>query len=630
MELGESAQFQSLLQDRDLVAEIQDKAARGLLKDATRLGMSGEELAGRMEDASRAPMATTESMAPGPAPQPDFGGATTEAIVLLTGRPSLLIQNGTFEMPDSAIWQADLAVAKSAIEAVIARTGRVEVFNHFDFDWVGTGWLVAEDVIVTNRHVAEEFAEAQGQGFSFRTNLIGATMSAAIDFREEFNSLAELTVNVEEILFIADEHAPDIAFLKISSDAPLPEPLQLDTRAPDVRTSIGTVGYPAFDPRNGVGAMSDIFGDVFDKKRFGPGKISHINDSTHWFVHDAATLGGSSGSPVFALDTGRVVGLHFSGRFLEGNFAVKASHVADALAGLSTTVTVPRFGEEEAIADGRHPPAHFEGREGYKEGFLGIDVQLPGFGEWEVTDPGSPRKTLDYQHFSVAMSAERKLALLTAVNIDGDKARRSFGNGGWFIDERIPEQAQLGNEIYFSNDLDRGHMVRRLDPVWGTKEQADRANDDTYHYVNAAPQHRDLNQRVWLRIEDYLLDTAKARDLKMSVFTGPVFGENDRLYRDLVRLPKEFYKVAVLVHEDTGDLISAGYILSQGDMIRDITESAFVFGEHQTFQVEIDRISRATGLDFSGIAAHDVMKARYTETRIARARRIDGPEDILI
>ena len=263
------------------------------------------------------------------------------------------------------------------------------------------------------------------------------------------------------------------------------------------------------------------------------------------------------------------------------------------------------------------------------EDFLERDVPFPGFGDWEITDSGSPHKTLDYQHFLAAMSAERKLALLTTVNIDGGKASRSFGDDDWFIDGRIPEEAQLGNEISFNNDLDLRNMVGRLGPVWGTKKEADRANDDTYHYVNAAPQHRDLNQRVWLRLEEYLLDNTKAPDLKMSVFTGPVFRENDRLYRDLVRLPKEFYKVAILIHEDSGDTISVGYILSQSEMIRDVTESAFVFGEHQTFQVEIDRISQATGPGFSGIAAHDVTKVADTETRRARARRIDEPEDFI-
>ncbi len=141
---------------------------------------------------------------------------------------------------------------------------------------------------------------------------------------------------MEEILFIADDHAPDFAFLKITSDTPPPEPLLLESEARDVHPSISTVGYPALDPRNGVDAMADIFGDAFGKKRFGPGRISHISGSVHWFVHDAATLGGSSGSPVFELNTGRVVSLHFSGRFLEGNFTVKSFFMADAHAGLAT------------------------------------------------------------------------------------------------------------------------------------------------------------------------------------------------------------------------------------------------------------------------------------------------------
>ena len=99
------------------------------------------------------------------------------------------------------------------------------------------------------------------------------------------------------------------------------------------------------------------------------------------------------------------------------------------------------------------------------EDFLGPNVPLPGFGDWEITDPGSPHKALDYQHFLAAMSAERKLALLTTVNINGGKARRSFDDDDWFIEGGIPEEAQLGNEVSFNNDLDLGNMVGRLGPV---------------------------------------------------------------------------------------------------------------------------------------------------------------------
>jgi len=38
--------------------------------------------------------------------------------------------------------------------------------------------------------------------------------------------------------------------------------------------------------------------------------------------HDCSTLGGNSGSPVFQLETGRVIGIHRSGFFMYRNEAV--------------------------------------------------------------------------------------------------------------------------------------------------------------------------------------------------------------------------------------------------------------------------------------------------------------------
>jgi len=231
------------------------------------------------------------------------------------------------------------------------------------------------------------------------------------------------------------------------------------------------------------------------------------------------------------------------------------------------------------------------------------------------------------------MSKSRKLPILTAVNIDGRQARRVFrSDDKWFIDQRILEEDQLGNELYRGNDLDRGHMVRRLDPVWGAQEEAEEANEDTFHYANSAPQHMDLNRRVWNDLEDYLLDAATAKDLRMSVFTGPVLREDDRQYRDLVRLPREFWKVAVIVDVRDDELLAAGYVLSQGDMIRDITETPFVFGEFRTFQVLISSIAEATQLDFGALVARDALHRARGEREVAppRAIRINGARDLVL
>src|SRR3954471_24283016 len=63
--------------------------------------------------------------------------AGLEAIILLTGRPALLIQDGTFMEPPP-LW-ADLKTARDQIDSVIARVGRIEVSGNPNFDWLGTG-----------------------------------------------------------------------------------------------------------------------------------------------------------------------------------------------------------------------------------------------------------------------------------------------------------------------------------------------------------------------------------------------------------------------------------------------------------------------------------------------------------
>jgi endonuclease G len=244
---------------------------------------------------------------------------------------------------------------------------------------------------------------------------------------------------------------------------------------------------------------------------------------------------------------------------------------------------------------------------------------------------GAARFVLPYTHFSVVMNGERRMPFYSAVNIDGTQLRRIPRGDTWFLDPRIPAEAQIGNEVYKNNDLDRGHMTRRLDPVWGTPGVAAQADADTFCYTNACPQHKDLNQKEWQQLEDYVLNNAGAHDLRVTVFTGPVFGEDDRPYRG-VRLPSEFWKVVVIVREDTGELSATGYVLSQRDMISGLE---FVFGEFKTYQVPLRRIEELTGLDLGRLPELDPLlrprpEAGGLEAAVASARLIGGPADLVL
>ncbi len=246
--------------------------------------------------------------------------AGLEAIVLLTGRPAILIQDGAFIEPPK-IW-SQLKEVRQAIEAVIGRVGRIEVSGHPEFEWLGTGFLAGPTTVITNRHVAMEFARTKPKGgWTFRK-----PMAAAVDFKAEFGSNEALEFKVTDILGIHDEH--DMAVLKVSKTsgrASLSEPVSVAVASPKALKGrkVYVVGYPAWDGRrNDPAPMRDIFAEIYNVKRLQPGEISGATLSTFAIQHDCSTLGGNSGSPVVDLETHRVLGLHFGGRFMVNNNAV--------------------------------------------------------------------------------------------------------------------------------------------------------------------------------------------------------------------------------------------------------------------------------------------------------------------
>lgn len=259
-----------------------------------------------------------------------------ETIVRPFLRPVLKIRDNTLVMEffgaDVDVWRDRLGNAKDRLDAVIPAVGRVEVTNHPGYIWVGTAWLIADDVIVTNRHVAREFARRDNHGFVFRTGLDGP-MTCKIDFLEEFERTRALEFTVSEVLWIAPSTEADIAFLRAernSNGTPLPRPVPLSARAPGEDDFIATIGYPARDDEFPDQELARrVFGDVYDKKRLAPGQV--LESPADEVLHDCSTLGGNSGSLVVDLNSGEAVALHYAGLFPKANFAVPAAVVKDRL-----------------------------------------------------------------------------------------------------------------------------------------------------------------------------------------------------------------------------------------------------------------------------------------------------------
>jgi endonuclease G len=616
-----------------------------------------------------------ELAALGEAEGPGFEGVAdefgAESIVLRQGRPVLAIKRDQAELvleeADSATWRSRLAAASAHITRAARSVGRIEVEGH-SLAWLGTGWLVAPDTIVTNRHVAGEFGRDTGTTFVFRKGLIGDVMVASIDLLEEIDREDSLAFQLTEILHIEDPDGPDLAFLRvaqIAGDSP-PVPIRLsETSQPDELVAV--IGYPARDSRiPEVDLMDKIFGNVYDKKRLAPGQLVEPRDGT--LLHDCSTLGGNSGSVLLSLETGEAVGLHFAGRFLQSNLAVPSRVVARRLDDLrsgrpmrpppapesgqvSVATTAPATttatsstlsflvplsvtvqigsayvagaapgGTVASLPAGVRPDEtgdtfvetvaeDYRDREGYDATFLGdgIDVPLPTV----TADPddvltfefdGQQQQVLKYEHFSVLMGTRRKLLRWSAVNIDGKQEITDLGRPGWRNDPRIPADAQIKDACYGNSPkFARGHMTRREYPNWGTQETAERANADTMHVTNVAPQMQTFNGGVWLQLEEYALQNARKSDVKICVFTGPFFAEDDPV-KFGVKIPVEFWKVIAFVHDETHQLCATGYTMSQLSHLKD---EEFVFGQHESSQRTISSIEARTGLSFGPLAAID-------------------------
>lgn len=271
------------------------------------------------------------------------------------------------------------------------------------------------------------------------------------------------------------------------------------------------------------------------------------------------------------------------------------------------------------------PLAYFSERRGFDETFLGEPVPMPTvsaqalrFGELAPVD-GDPESVLRYQHFSVQFNASRRLAFCAAVNIDG---RRWLGlerdADEWYFDPRIDIGLQIGDELY-SNEpadipgmnqgwFDRGHLVRRQDPLWGSLADVESANEDTFHWTNCSPQYWGFNRgmggrrgrRLWNGLEDFVLANTKLERVRACVFNGPIFNEDDEEHRG-IQIPRLYFKVIVVRDQDRG-LLSSGYVVSQERYTTDIPFERMPVGpndDEENFQVSIARIEELTGLGFA-------------------------------
>jgi hypothetical protein len=290
-----------------------------------------------------------------------------EAVILTNGeRPSLFVRDGFVDLKATDIgdWDQDLGHFRTVIRGVIASVGRIDVPVRPWF--AGTCFVIADGLVVTNRHVLEEIAKEEPEGV-WTLNWPHAT---TVDFVAEEDEARTTKFKVTGVAFAGPDPIKrnvdfahlDMAVLLVdpASDPTntFPEPVTFEKEVaqPKAHRDIYVVGFPGkpktwlFDGTPPVGheatqVISTIFNNKFGVKRLAPGIVKTgageiASDAKKWIcAHDSSTLGGNSGSCVADLsgDGFRIMALHFAGANREQNWAHVASRLHDRLSAFSAT-----------------------------------------------------------------------------------------------------------------------------------------------------------------------------------------------------------------------------------------------------------------------------------------------------
>jgi endonuclease G len=324
--------------------------------------------------------------------------------------------------------------------------------------------------------------------------------------------------------------------------------------------------------------------------------------------------------------------------------------------------SAPRRRERRASAENG-----LDSRGGYEPGFIPrVLVPLPKtsgvpyrLARNQLAMNGDPPHELRYEHFSIVMNADRKVAAFTACNIDGrrvvavsredktvteDPSLSQLGveslegaeaSDDFTRDPRILDSDQMGIEYYEEQEVpgfpkpqfpgrdapeadrkryhramaqrtarmfQKGHIIMRGDPAWGTHDAALAAEEDTFFYTNAAPQLGYFNQGSpvkrpgakgklrWRAVETYVLRNAVTMRQRVSVFAGPIFDdEYDVEYRFGIKVPMRFWKIVVWMGEKK--LQSIALLADQKPVLNELTRGVPEAAERFDDDDELARVS---------------------------------------
>lgn len=261
--------------------------------------------------------------------------ANLEAVIRVSNRPAWFVLDDFPRIDGEALndtnrefWITLITPARKKMRSVCSAVGCIFKEQDSTRTPIGTGWLIAEQTLITNAHVAGHLAllkpgvlagDPRG-GWRLRPDVKGV-----VDFIFEHGKPQGTHVEITQVLYIETAPAPDIAVFRVQAGGAAVWPpiieLDLDRERPAGwrDTFVFAVGHPAADLQADVNVQT-VFGPLDATKRVSPGQVMDIL-GCDVLAHDCSTTHGSSGSPLVDLASYKAVGLHYFGQPGERNEA---------------------------------------------------------------------------------------------------------------------------------------------------------------------------------------------------------------------------------------------------------------------------------------------------------------------
>jgi len=169
----------------------------------------------------------------------------------------------------------------------------------------------------------------------------------------------------------------------------------------------------------------------------------------------------------------------------------------------------------------------------------------------------------------------------------------------------------VGHDAMRSTGYQRGHLAPNYAMYRVHGAEAQRAS---FLMTNISPQLPNLNQKIWQRLEEVIMDHLMPAKNGLCVITGPVFAAMPRILPSGVAVPEAFYKILVTRN---GPAQTLAFLVPQQVAGNESLDD---------FLVAVDEIEALTGLDFlSGLP--DATEARI-ERAIGRGWGLEAVADL--